>query len=39
LEVTYDPIYGFPASIRIDRTRAMTDDAIGYYVTGFDVLP
>jgi hypothetical protein len=39
LEVSYDPAYGFPASIRIDRARTMTDDVTGYYVTGFEVLP
>ncbi len=39
LEVQYDASYGFPTSIVIDPYRAITDDAIGYYVTKFEVLP
>ena len=39
LEVQYDATYGFPTSIIIDPYRMITDDAIGYYVTNFAVLP
>jgi hypothetical protein len=39
LEVQYDATYGFPTSIVIDPYRMITDDAIGYYVTNFEVLP
>jgi hypothetical protein len=39
LEIKYDGTYGFPASTVIDQSRMMTDDAIGYYVTDFEVLP
>ncbi len=39
LEVQYDGTYGFPASTVIDPYRIMTDDATGYYVTDFEVLP
>ena len=39
LEVIYDTTYGFPTSIIIDPYRAISDDAIGYYVTDFEVLP
>ena len=39
LEVKYDATYGFPTSIIIDPSRMITDDAIGYYITNFEVLP
>ena len=39
LEVQYDAKYGFPTSIVIDPYRMMTDDATGYYVTDFEILP
>ena len=38
-EVQYDATYGFPVSIVIERSRFMTDDATGYYVAGFEILP
>jgi hypothetical protein len=38
-EVQYDATYGFPTLIIIDPYRMITDDAIGYYVTNFVVLP
>jgi hypothetical protein len=39
LEVQYDATYGFPVSIILDPYKAISDDAIGYYVTDFEVLP
>jgi hypothetical protein len=39
LVVQYDPTYGFPASIVIDPSRMVMDDATGYYVTNLEVLP
>ena len=39
LEVQYDATYGFPASIAIDPYRMIADDATGYYVTNFEILP
>jgi hypothetical protein len=39
LEVQYDPTYGFPTSVVIDPYRAITDDAMGYRVTNFELLP
>jgi hypothetical protein len=39
LEVQYDATHGFPVSIILEPYRAMTDDAIGYKVTDFEVLP
>jgi hypothetical protein len=39
LEVEYDDAYGFPVSIIIDPYRMITDDATGYYVSDFEVLP
>jgi len=39
LEVQYDARYGFPTSIIIDPYRMIADDATGYYVTDFEVLP
>jgi hypothetical protein len=39
LEVSYDAVYGYPATIHIDQSRTMMDDTTGYYVTDFEVLP
>jgi hypothetical protein len=39
LEVQYDASYGFPTNIVIDPYKMITDDATGYYVTNFEVLP
>ena len=39
LEVKYDGRYGFPTSTIIDPYRFVTDDATGYSVTDFEVLP
>jgi hypothetical protein len=39
LEVQYDSSYGFPTNIVIDPYKMITDDATGYYVTDFEVLP
>jgi hypothetical protein len=39
LEVQYDSTHGFPTSIVIDPYKMITDDATGYYVTDFEVLP
>lgn len=39
LAIQYDDRYGFPSSIIVDPYRNITDDAIGYYVTDFEVLP
>jgi len=39
LAVQYDATYGFPTSTVIDPYRWITDDATGYYVTDFEVLP
>jgi hypothetical protein len=38
-EAQYDATYGFPTSIVVDPFRTITDDAMGYYVTNFEVLP
>ena len=39
LTVQYDGIYGFPASIVVNPSKAIMDDETGYYVTNFEVLP
>lgn len=36
--VTYDPQYGFPAEISIDRIKAAVDDELSLQVTNFEVL-
>jgi len=36
--VTYDPQYGFPAKISIDRIKAAIDDELSLLVTNFEVL-
>lgn len=38
VKVAYDPDYGYPKSVRIDRSKAVMDDEIGYYVENFVVL-
>ncbi len=39
LEVQYDSSYGFPTNIVIDPYKMIADDATGYYVTNFEILP
>jgi len=39
LEIQYDPAYGFPTNIVIDPYKMIADDATGYYITNFEVLP
>jgi hypothetical protein len=39
LEVQYDSTHGFPANIVYDPYKMITDDAMGYRVTNFEVLP
>jgi hypothetical protein len=36
--VAYDPLYGFPASIAIDRIKEAIDDELSVQVSGFEVL-
>lgn len=36
IDVTYDPIYGVPLEIRIDRDRDLAGDEIGYYLRQFE---
>ena len=36
VEVEYDPTYGFPASIRIDRIRNAVDDEVYYEARDFE---
>jgi len=38
VKVTYDPTYGYPASINIDFIAAAMDDEISYTVTNFEIL-
>ncbi len=38
VKVEYDSDYGYPKSIVIDRSKAVLDDEIGYYVENFVVL-
>ena len=38
VEAEYDPTYGFPASIRIDRIQNAIDDEVYYEATDFQVL-
>ena len=38
VEVDYDPTYGFPASIRIDRIRLAVDDELYYEAKDFSPL-
>lgn len=38
LTVTYDPRFGYPASIGIDREKRATDDEVYYTVKAFEVL-
>jgi hypothetical protein len=39
LEVTYDPVYGYPASIYLNPNELAVDDEDRYEVTNFQVLP
>lgn len=39
VEVTYDPVYGFPQQITIDRDRMIADDEAYYTLGQFRVLP
>lgn len=39
LEVSYDPTYGFPTSIFIDRSELIADEEIGYSVSNFQPEP
>ncbi|MBI2333200.1 MAG: hypothetical protein HYU84_13770, partial [Chloroflexi bacterium] len=39
VEITYDPTYGFPASIAVDQIEMAMDDEISYSVENFEVLP
>lgn len=36
--VTYDPSYGYPASISVDRIKAAVDDEVSYFVTNFEII-
>lgn len=36
--VTYDPTYGFPVNISIDRIKAAVDDELSLQVSNFEVL-
>lgn len=36
--VTYDPTYGFPVNIAIDRIKAAVDDELSLQVSNFEVL-
>ena len=38
VEVDYDPTYGFPASVRIDRIENAVDDEVYYEATDFQPL-
>jgi len=37
--VKYDPTYGFPSYIRIDRNTHFSDDERTFYISEFEVLP
>ena len=37
--VTYDPTYGFPTEVNIDRIKEAADDELYLTVSGFEVLP
>ena len=39
ITVTYDPIYGFPATIFVNAYKNIYDDEYTYYVSRFEVLP
>lgn len=36
--VTYDPAYGYPTSISIDRIKEAVDDEVSYFVTDFEII-
>lgn len=36
--VTYDPLYGFPVDVAIDRIKLAVDDELSLQVTNFEVL-
>jgi Family of unknown function (DUF6174) len=38
VEITYDPQYGYPAAIKVDRIKMAVDDEISYYIGSFKVL-
>jgi len=38
VEITYDPQYGYPAAIQVDRIKLAVDDEISYYIGSFKVL-
>jgi hypothetical protein len=39
ITVTYDPTYGFPTEVNIDRIKEAADDELYLTVSGFEVLP
>jgi hypothetical protein len=38
VEITYDALYGFPASILVDWIKMAADDEISYYIGAFKAL-
>lgn len=38
VEITYDPQYSYPASIKVDRIKLAVDDEISYYIGSFKVI-
>ncbi|NNM29924.1 MAG: hypothetical protein HKO57_10395, partial [Akkermansiaceae bacterium] len=39
LEVTYDPVHGFPASAMVDRSVQIADDEEGWSIQNFQAQP
>lgn len=38
LEVSYDPVFGFPTDVRVDFDKGVDGDEVGYYVARFRIL-
>jgi hypothetical protein len=39
VQVAYDPTYGFPHAVEVDKVRDAIDDEYSYTVTGFRAQP
>jgi hypothetical protein len=38
INVTYDPTYGYPATVNIDYIAAAADDELSYGISNFEIL-